>query len=89
MSKCPKPYTSRSLPSAIREVRKYRRLIAAYQRTCTKLDAERNVMAKLAADGPCFFNPLEAMEAKRLRDEVLLAQGLAPDGTFLKKAGAA
>jgi hypothetical protein len=36
-----------------------------------RLLEERNVLAKLAADTPQFFNPLEAMAAKKLRDDIL------------------
>lgn len=32
---------------------------------------ERIQLAKLAADTPQFFNPLEVMAAKKLRDELL------------------
>ena len=38
-------------------------------------------MAKLAADGPCFYSPLDVMAAKEVRDRILWSFGLNPDGT--------
>ena len=43
------------------------------------------LLAKLAADGPCFDNPLNAMEAKALRNDLLYQAGLRPDGSAVKK----
>jgi hypothetical protein len=45
------------------------------------------LMARLAADGPCFFNPLEAMAAKQRRNLLLAAQWLNPDGSPVPKGG--
>jgi hypothetical protein len=36
-----------------------------------KLQADRLLLAKLAAETPQFFNPLEAMEAQALRNRIL------------------
>jgi hypothetical protein len=41
-----------------------------------RLKAERLALAKLAADTPQFFNPLIAMEVKKLRDQLLAKAGL-------------
>lgn len=79
-----KPYKTKSLKSAEREVRKCRRL---YEETIALLDQyakDRKLMAMLAAEGPCFDNPLVIYEAKRLRDQILkLECQVNPDGTFL------
>lgn len=40
-------------------------------------------LAKLAAKGPAFFNPLEVMAAEGVRDRILKDLGMAPDGSFL------
>jgi len=37
----------------------------------SRLEKERNLMAKLASDKPQFFNPLVVMEAKKIRDGIL------------------
>lgn len=43
-----------------------------HNRVCIeRLEAERLLLAKLAAKEPQFFNPLEAMDAQRLRDRIL------------------
>jgi hypothetical protein len=40
------------------------------------------VLARLAADGPCFDSPVMVMAAKHIRDWILKEQcGLNPDGT--------
>lgn len=38
-------------------------------------------LALLCADGPAFANPLAAMAAKKIRDEVLARHGVNSDGT--------
>ena len=40
-----------------------------------ELEAELLLLAKLSADEPQFFNPMEAMAAKALRDRILLGDG--------------
>lgn len=41
-------------------------------------------LAKLAATGPAFSNPLEAAAAERIRDRILREKcNLKPDGTFI------
>ena len=41
---------------------------------------QMTMLAKLAADGPCFFNPLHVSEAKALRNDLLYEAGLRPNG---------
>ncbi len=79
-------------------VRRFKTHAAAEQRLAQvekKLDEERArvgrqhqhmlMLAKLAADGPCFHSPLEAIEAKALRNDLLYQIGFRPDGSAVKK----
>ncbi len=85
------PYTAKSLAGAQRRVRELER---AWKNTTIFLDkiAGENKelqehiveLAKLAAEGPCFDNPLIVYEVKKYRDQILRAVGLNPDGTFAK-----
>lgn len=74
-------------------VRRFKTHAAAEQRLAQveeKLEQERDrlercrqqmlMLAKLAADGPCFFNPLHVAEAKALRNDLLYQAGLRPNG---------
>ncbi len=45
------------------------------------LTKQRFALAKLSATGPAFLNPLEAMEAESIRDEILNVLDMNPDGT--------
>lgn len=66
-----RPYKARTLSGAEREVRQLRRQLA---RTCELLERyarDRRLLAMLAAKTPQFDNPLLAMEAERVRDDVL------------------
>ena len=53
-----------------------------YEEVLDLYRTEKKLLAKLAATGPAFDNPLEAMAAKKLRDVVLSSIGLNPDGTL-------
>lgn len=60
---------------------------------CTRIKLEariekaRNLMlAKLAAKGPAFFNPLEAAAAEDIRNHILKEHGMRPDGSFIPAA---
>lgn len=66
-----KPYTSNSLPAAIREVRMLRKLRGQLSELLEQYARERKLLAMLAADVPQFDNPLKAWEAKELRDQIL------------------
>jgi hypothetical protein len=57
---------------------RYKRDYQTAQSVCLSL-------AKLAADGPCFFNPLDIATAKEGRDMILRSAGLNPDGSFIPK----
>lgn len=52
----------------------YRRLVLEHRRTMDLLDealVHREMLAKLAAKEPMFYNPLEAFAAERVRDKIL------------------
>lgn len=75
-------YKPKSLSGATRRVRELERQIAARDQLLDRWKLERRQLAKLAATGPAFSNPLEAMEAEKLRDGILTSLGMRPDGTF-------
>lgn len=81
-----KPYKGRSLPAAIRRVREMQRLVDQYIALTGRWFEERKTLAKLAAKGPCFYDPLEAMAAEMLRDDILRkdCRLTPPDGTPIK-----
>lgn len=85
-------YQAKSISGAQRRVRELEKLrsqlTALLENHATRLkeaDGKLKSLAKLAAKGPCFFNPLEAFSAEHLRDEILASMGLNPDGTFMTK----
>lgn len=80
-------YKAKTLSGAQRRVRELMKQREALNDLIEQLVRERHMLAKLAAKGPAFFNPLEVMEAEQLRDAVLDRLGMNPDGTF-KKRGA-
>ncbi len=43
------------------------------------------LLARLAADGPAFDNPLTIYDAKVIRDEILRRMNMGPDGKYLTK----
>lgn len=66
-----KPYKAKSLKGAEREVRNLRRQVSDLRELLTQCDAERKVMAMLAAPTPQFNNPLHVAEAELCRDRIL------------------
>lgn len=80
-----KSYTAKTLGGAQARVRSLLKQRNEAHELIYQLNQERTMLAKLAAKGPCFFNPLEAMAAERLRDRVLrqFCQ-MNPDGTPIK-----
>jgi len=73
----------KSIENAERRIRLLEQRIRDYEEICTcKTDALR-LLAKLAATGPAFFNPLEAAAAEKIRDELLYSMRMRPDGTFI------
>lgn len=82
-----KPYVAKSLSGAQARVRQLTRIVAEYDRLAGEFKRDRDLMAKLAADGPCFNNPLEAIAGKQVRDRILREVfNLAPDGKPLVRS---
>jgi len=91
-----KPYKAKTLSGAQAEVRSLRRHLESCHKLVDKFAGENKElraqlveMAKLAADGACFDNPILVARVTKLRDEILRSIGLAPDGKFLPKEQAA
>lgn len=61
----------KSLNGALRRIRELRRHINERDELLDSWSRERKLLAKLAADTPQFYNPLQVAEAKRIRDEIL------------------
>lgn len=78
-----KPYKARTLRGATQRVRAMQESLVRIDRLARKYYDERNALAKLAADGPAFDNPLVVFEAKCVRDRVLRELGLRPDGSWI------
>lgn len=82
-----KPYKARSLKGAERYVRMLIKQRRVTNGLLEKYAMERRALAKLAATGPCFNNPLHIYEAQAIRDEILMREcRLNPDGTEWKSA---
>ncbi len=73
----------RSIESAERRIRQLQRRIQDYEAICARKTDELHLLAKLAATGPAFFNPLEAAAAEKIRDALLHRMRMNSDGTFL------
>jgi hypothetical protein len=80
-----KPYTAKSLTGATAYVRLLLKQREEWNATLGRYMKEVNMLAKLAAKGPAFFNPLEAMAAEQLRDRILRELNMNSDGTFIKR----
>jgi len=79
-----KAYKGKSLAGAQRRVRELMRQIEEWKKIVERFDAERKVLAMLAAEGPCFSNPLIVAQAKQTRNEILSRMNMNPDGMFKK-----
>lgn len=78
----PKPYTARSLPAAQRRARYLRKELDRAHELIQQLHKNQIALAKLAADGACFLNPLDVYDAQKIRNEVLRKFcRLNPDGS--------
>lgn len=79
-----RPYRAKTIAGAQEKVRALQRECAELSRKVGQYYADRIALAKLAAEGPCFYNPLDAFAAKHIRDEVLRdCCKMKPDGTPL------
>lgn len=66
-----KPYKAKTLSGAQARVRYLEKQCRSFLDQATQYHEDRVLMAKLAAKGPAFYNPLEAMAAEKRRDEIL------------------
>lgn len=81
MSRTSPPYKAQTISGAEREVRRLRRFNRELLAMLDEYAHDRVTLAKFAADGPAFDNPIVVMEAKKLRDSILRDRcRLAPDG---------
>lgn len=80
-----KPYQAKSINGAQRRVRQLQKQLDECHRLLGQFAKERLLLAKLAATGPAFFNPLEAFAAEDVRDKILAQNGMNSDGTFKNK----
>jgi hypothetical protein len=64
------------------------KIIVQYEAIAKEYDRERKLLARLAAKGPAFTNPLTVYDAERVRDRILREMRMNPDGSFIKKGGA-
>lgn len=85
-----KPYKAKSLKGAQRRVRDLtaqvkhlNEVLGVWMERTKEYREHCRTLAKLAADGPAFDNPLKIYEAKNLRDTVLRECNLKPDGSHL------
>lgn len=61
----------KTLESALRRIVLLQKHIKTYEEICTRMERQKILLAKLASKEPQFFNPLEAMAAETVRDEIL------------------
>lgn len=88
----PKPYKAKSLAGAQRKARelqrdnqRLRKQIADLGRYLVRAQHVQRMLARLAAKGPAFDNPIIVWEAEAIRDQLLAELGLSPDGEPLPK----
>ena len=77
-----KPYKAKTITGAQARVRLLERQLAECHELLREFDVERKALAKLAANGPAFNSPLEAIHAEQVRDRILRRMNLNPDGSF-------
>lgn len=77
-----KTYKPRSISGAIRRIRDLEFQLNQSNKLLEQWKNERILLAKLAATGPAFFNPLEAFAAEKIRDQILASQRINPNGSF-------
>lgn len=66
-----KPYKSKSLTAANRRVNQLLKQIFEINDLLERFYQERKMMAMLASETPQFFNPLDVLHAKMVRDGIL------------------
>jgi hypothetical protein len=71
-----KPYKAKSITGAQAFVRSLLRQRERCEQLLVRYDRDRKLLAKLASKTPLFYNPLEAMAAETLRDDILSRMGV-------------
>jgi len=75
-------YKARSLKGAERRVRELLKIQAEYERYVGRMSQEIKLLARLAAKGPAFDNPLIVAAAEKIRDRELALMNMNPDGSY-------
>lgn len=73
----------KSQQGAERRVRELEKRLHELDSVARKMAKQLLLLARLAAEGPAFDNPLVAYEAKKIRDDILRRMGMGPDGKVL------
>lgn len=77
-------YKAKSLNGAQTRVRQLSKQVNELNQIAGRYHEAMILCAKLAADGPAFYNPLHIAAAKKVRDDVLArCCGMKPDGSPL------
>lgn len=66
-----KPYKAKSLKGAQTRVRQLQKQVKQRDDLLDHFDRQRLMLARLAAVTPQFYNPLDVVEAKKIRDSIL------------------
>lgn len=75
----------KSIAGAERRIGNLQKQLREADALLVRFNAERIALAKLAAKGPTFFNPLDVVVAERIRDKILRELCyMNPDGTVLR-----
>lgn len=75
----------KSIDGAERRIKSLKKQLREADALLVRFNAERIALAKLAAKGPAFFNPMDAFYAESIRDTILRELcGMNPDGTALR-----
>lgn len=81
-----KPYKPRTLEGATKMVHKLMKQRREDGLHIQRMHHEMLLLARLAADGPCFGTPVELEDAKLVRDRILRQfLNLNPNGTWMHK----
>lgn len=73
----------KSVEAAERRVRLLEKRRDEYEEICQRYERQLIALAKLAATGPAFYNPLEVAAVEELRDRLLRSIRLNPDGSII------
>ncbi len=81
-----KKHRFKSIDGAVRRVRELEKQLLEMRLLADKCYGESTILARLAATGAAFYNPLEAACAESIRDRILRERcRMNPDGSPFKK----